>query len=118
NLLNPRGGGVSIDQDDSTTGRTTQTISGVMYQFMQGVDSFLDTSLTDDAMKVFLGNPGSGPKITARFKSKVFSFAHITVDDNVLTLYQISEPLLSTSTATPSNPTPFGTDYRGMHLND
>src|SRR5262249_1247115 len=118
NLLNPRGGGVSIDQDDSTTGRTTQTIGGAMYQFMKGVGSFLDTSLTDDAMKVFLGNPGSGQKITARFKSKVFSFAHITVDDNILTLYQISEPLSSNSSATVSNPAPFGTDYRGVPLND
>jgi len=82
------------------------------------VASFLDTSLTDDAMKVFLGNPGSGPKITARFKSKVFSFAHIKVDNNLLTLYQISEPLLSGSSATLSNPAPFGTDYRGTPLND
>jgi hypothetical protein len=118
NLLNPRGGGVSIDQDDAATGTTSSTINGTVYSFTQGVASFLDTSLTDDAMKVFLGNPGSGPKITARFKSKVFSFAHIKVDNNLLTLYQISEPLLSTSSATASNSAPFGTDYRGMPLND
>jgi uncharacterized repeat protein (TIGR01451 family) len=118
NLLNPRGGGASIDQDDAATGTVSSTINGMAYSFVQGVASFLDTSLTDDAMKVFLGNPGSGPKITARFKSKVFSFAHIKVDDNIMTLYQISEPLLSTSSATPSNPAPFGTDYRGIPLND
>jgi hypothetical protein len=118
NIPNPRGGGNAIDQDDAATGTTTQTIGGAMYQFMKGVGSFLDTSLTDDAMKVFLGNPGSGQKITARFKSKVFSFAHITVDDNILTLYQVSEPLSSNSSATVSNPAPFGTDYRGAPLND
>jgi hypothetical protein len=118
NLLNPRGGGVSIDQDDAATGTASSTIGGTMYSFTQGVASFMDTSLTDDAMKVFLGNPGSGPKITARFKSKVFSFAHIKVEDNLLTLYQISEPLSSSSSATASNPAPFGTDYRGMPLND
>jgi uncharacterized repeat protein (TIGR01451 family) len=118
NLLNPRGGGVSIDQDDAATGTASATIGGTMYSFTQGVASFMDTSLTDDAMKVFLGNPGSGPKITARFKSKVFSFAHIRVEDNLLTLYQISEPLSSSSSATASNPAPFGTDYRGMPLND
>jgi uncharacterized repeat protein (TIGR01451 family) len=117
NLLNPRGGGVSIDQDDAATGTTSSTVSGTVYSFMQGVAAFLDTSLTDDAMKVFLGNPGSGPKITARFKSKVFSFAHIKVDNNLLTLYQISEPLGSTNSATASN-APFGTDYRGRPLND
>jgi hypothetical protein len=118
NLANPRGGGSSIDQDDAATGSVTQTVSGAMYQFINGVGSFLDTSLTDDAMKVFLPSPGSGPKITARFKSKVFSFAHITVQNNVLTLYQISEPLRGTSSATASNPAPFGTDYLGRPLND
>jgi hypothetical protein len=118
NLLNPRGGGVSIDQDDAATGTTNSTINGTVYSFMQGLASFLDTSLTDDAMKVFLGNPGSGPKITARFKSKVFSFAHIKVDNNMLTLYQISEPLSSNTSATAANPAPFGTDYRGVRLND
>jgi uncharacterized repeat protein (TIGR01451 family) len=75
--------------------------------------------MTDNAMTGFLGvNAGSGPKITARFKSKVFSFAHIAVDDNVLTLYQISEPLSGSSSATASNPAPFGTDYQGHPVND
>jgi hypothetical protein len=69
-------------------------------------------------MKVFLTNPGTGQKITAKFKSKTFSFAHVTVDDNVLTLYQISEPLGSTSSATAQNPAPFGRDYTGKPLND
>jgi len=38
-------------------------------------------------------NAGTGPKITTRLKSKVFSFGHAVVRDNVLTLYQVSEPL-------------------------
>src|SRR5262249_54193427 len=76
------------------------------------------TSLTDDAMKVFMTNPGAGPKITAKFKSKVFSFAHVTVNDNLLTLYQISEPLSTKSSATAENPAPFGTDYQGKPIND
>jgi len=118
NLANPRGGGASIDQDDAASGFVSQTIGSRMFQFVQGVGSFLDTSLTDDAMKAFLGNPGSGPKITARFKSKLFSFAHITVNNNVLTLYQISEPLGTTSSATASNPAPFGRDYLGRPVND
>ena len=94
------------------------TIGGTPYTFEKGVASLLDTSLTDDAMKVSLTNPGMGQKITARFKSKVFSFAHVTIDDNVFTLYQISEPLGKTSSATPQNPAPFGTDYQGRPLND
>jgi uncharacterized repeat protein (TIGR01451 family) len=118
NLLNPRGNGVSIDQDDAATGTHGATISGVSYDFLQGVASLADTSLTDDAMKAFLPNPGSGTKITARFKSKVFSFAHVTVDDNVLRLRQISEPLGQTSSASAQNPAPFGTDYTGASVND
>jgi len=92
----------------------------VSYNFKQGTASWLDTSMTDDAMKAFLPLPGAGggTKITTRFKSKLFSFAHITVDDNVLTLYQISEPLGTTSSATPANPAPFGTDYQGHPVND
>jgi hypothetical protein len=118
NLPNPRGGGTGIDQDDAATGTSTQTIGGVSYQFAQGKASWLDTSLSDDAMKVFLPSPGSGPKITGLFKSKVFSFAHIVVDENVLTLYQITEPLSQTSSATANNPAPFGTDINGTPLND
>jgi uncharacterized repeat protein (TIGR01451 family) len=74
--------------------------------------------MTDDAMKAFLPGAGGGPTITARFKSKLFSFAHVTVDENHLTLYQISEPLSRTSSATPSDPAPFGTDYQGHPVND
>jgi uncharacterized repeat protein (TIGR01451 family) len=117
-LPNPRGGGTSIDQDDAATGSLSESIAGVTYDFVQGVPSFLDTSLTDDAMKKFLSDPGSGTKITAKFKSKVFSFAHVAVDDNVLRLYQISEPLGPTSSATAEHPAPYGTDYRGAPLND
>jgi uncharacterized repeat protein (TIGR01451 family) len=93
-------------------------VGAVTYDFQQGAASLLDTSLTDDAMKVFLPNPGSGTKITTRFKSKIFSFAHVTVDDNTLKLLQISEPLGPTSSATAQNPAPFGTDYTGAPVND
>jgi uncharacterized repeat protein (TIGR01451 family) len=117
-LPNPRGGGGSIDQDDSATGTTTRTIGGQSFTFANGVQSFLDTSLSDDAMKAFLPNAGAGEKITAKFKSKVFSFAHVVVDDNTLTLYQISEPLGTTSSATAQRPAPFGTDFRGRPVND
>src|SRR5262249_61084435 len=117
-LPNPRGGGSSIDQDDAATGTSTRTIGGRSFDFLKGVPSFLDTSLSDDAMKAFLPNAGSGPKITARFKSKLFSFAHVVVEDNELTLYQITEPLGATSSATPQQPAPFGTDYRGRPLNE
>jgi uncharacterized repeat protein (TIGR01451 family) len=117
-LQNPRGGGSSIDQDDAATGTATRTIGGISYEFFKGVRSFLDTSLTDDAMKAFLPNAGAGTKITAKFKSKLFSFAHIVVDENELTLYQISEPLGNTSSATASNPAPFGTDYFGNPVKD
>src|SRR5262249_8438192 len=58
-LPNPRGGGHGIDQDDAATGIRTLNVNGTDYDFVQGVSSFLDTSLTDDAMKVFLpGDPG------------------------------------------------------------
>ena len=93
-------------------------VGGVNYAFKNGTSSWLDTSMTDDAMKAFLPGAGSGTPITVRFKSKLFSFAHITVDDNQLTLYQISEPLSAASSATVSNPAPFGRDYRGMPVND
>jgi uncharacterized repeat protein (TIGR01451 family) len=35
-----------------------------------------------------------------------------------MTLYQISEPLSNSSSATPGNPAPFGTDINGIPLND
>jgi len=118
NLGNPRGNGASIDQDDAALGTTTRVINGTSYQFANGPGSFLDTSLSNDAMKAFLSGAGSGPKITAKFKSKVFSFAHVLVDDNRLTLYQISEPLTGSSSATSSNPAPFGRDFFGAPIND
>jgi hypothetical protein len=118
NLPNPRGNGSGIDQDDAAVGTQTQTVGGVSYDFNQGTASFLDTSLTDDAMKAFIPNAGTGTKITARFKSKLFSFAHVVVNDNALTLYQISEPLGGSSSATASQPAPFGTDYQGRPMND
>src|SRR5262249_37129980 len=40
------------------------------------------------------------------------------VDENRLTLRQITEPLQATSSATPANPAPFGTDVNGKPLND
>lgn len=116
-LPNPRGSDPNtIDQEDSATG--TFTPPGSTQSFPKGPESWLDTNLTNTAMTPFLPSAGSGPKITARFKGKIFSFADIVVDDNKLTLYQISEPLLNSSSATASNPAPFGTDINGKPLND
>lgn len=115
NLPSPRGQGAALDQDDSATG----TFSfGPGLTFATGPASWLDTNLTDNEMSPVVPGAGSGPKITARFKSKLFSFAHVVVDENRLTLYQISEPLLSTSSATATNPAPFGTDVNGKPVND
>jgi uncharacterized repeat protein (TIGR01451 family) len=69
-------------------------------------------------MTNFFASAGTSPKITARFKSKVFSFADVLVDDSKLTLYQISEPLTNSSSATQTNPYPFGKDINGNRLND
>jgi len=69
-------------------------------------------------MTPFLSGAGTGPKITAKFKAKVFGFGDVVVNGNTLTLYQISEPLLSTSSATFANPFPFGADLNGKPLND
>lgn len=66
----------------------------------------------------FVANAGTGPKITTKFKAKVFSFGHVLVNNNTLTLYQISEPLSASSSATTGNPAPFGTDISGVPLND
>jgi Calcineurin-like phosphoesterase/Purple acid Phosphatase, N-terminal domain/Domain of unknown function DUF11 len=111
----PRGSGTGVDQDDSATGSFT---FGPGLTFAKGPASWLDTHLTDNEMSTVLPGAGSGPKITTKFKSKVFSFGDIVVRDNKLTLYQITEPLQSTSSATPSNPAPFGTDINGATLND
>jgi hypothetical protein len=113
--LNPaRGQGPGIDQDDSATG--TASLAG--FTFPNGPASWLDTNLTSAAFSPVLPGAGNGPKITEKFKAKVFSFADVVVNDNKLTLYQITEPLTSSSSATSSDPTPFGTDVNGAPLND
>jgi uncharacterized repeat protein (TIGR01451 family) len=115
-LANPRGQGPGIDQDDSATGSAL-----VKYVFMgnptsslfpNGPASWLDTSLTNSAMTPFIPGAGSGPKITVKFKSKLFSFAHTVVRGNKLTLYQVSEPLSGNFSGT------FGTDLNGTAVND
>jgi len=111
----PRGSGVGLDQDDSATG-TFVDAPGLTVP--QGPASWLDTNLTNPEMINFFPNPGAGTKITAKFKSKIFSFGDVLVDRNRLTLYQISEPLQSVSSATPANPAPYGTDIHGVPLHD
>ena len=113
-----RGSGTGVDQDDSATG--TVMLPGVSFTFQNGPASWLDTNLTDNEMSAVpvLAGAGSGPKITTRFKAKIFSFADLVLRDNQLTLYQISEPLQATSSATPANPAPFGTDVNGNPVND
>ncbi|HEY6268950.1 MAG TPA: metallophosphoesterase family protein [Candidatus Acidoferrum sp.] len=113
-LASPRGQGPGIDQDDSASG--TATVAG--FTFLNGPASWLDTDLTSAAFSPVQPGAGSGEKITAKFKAKVFSFADVVVRDNKLTLYQITEPLTSSSSATASNPAPFGTDVNGNPMND
>jgi uncharacterized repeat protein (TIGR01451 family) len=116
NFPNPRGSGTGIDQDDDATGSASVTYMkggmNVMSMFPNGPDSWLDTNLTNTAMVGFLPGAGSGPKITVRFKSKIFSFGHVVVDGNRLTLYQVSEPLGNVFSGT------FGTDLNGNKVND
>jgi len=117
-LPNPRGSSPqTIDQDDSATGQSIP-LGTPPQTYPNGPNSWLDTHLTNTAMTSFFPTAGSETKITARFKAKVFSFADIVVKDNELTLYQISEPLSNTSSATQANPYPFGTDIDGKRLND
>jgi uncharacterized repeat protein (TIGR01451 family) len=111
----PRGSGVGLDQDDSATG-TFVDEPGLTVP--QGPASWLDTNLTNPEMINFFPNAGQGTKITARFKSKVFSFGDVLVDHNKITLYQISEPLQPSSSATAADPAPYGTDINGDPLND
>ena len=113
-LAPARGSGLGIDQDDSATGTTT--LAG--FTFPNGPASWLDTNLTSAAFSPVLPGAGNRPKITAKFKAKVFSFADVIVKGNKLTLYQITEPLTPSSSATASNPAPFGTDVNGTPLND
>jgi uncharacterized repeat protein (TIGR01451 family) len=111
----PRGSGVGLDQDDSATG-TFVDEPGLTVP--QGPASWLDTNLTNPEMINFFPKAGQGTKITAKFKSKIFSFGDVVVDHNKLTLYQISEPLQTTSSATSADPAPYGTDINGQPLND
>ena len=112
----PRGSGVGLDQDDSATGTFTDAPG---LTIPQGPASWLDTNLTNPEMINFVGNAaGQGTKITAKLKAKVFSFGDVTVDNNKITLYQISEPLQATSSATSADPAPYGTDINGDPLND
>lgn len=114
-LTPPRGSGAGLDQDDSATGTFTGD-PGLTVP--KGPASWLDTNLTNPEMINFLPNAGKGTKITTKFKSKVFSFGHVLVDHNRFTLYQITEPLQNSSSATSADPAPFGTDINGRPLND
>jgi uncharacterized repeat protein (TIGR01451 family) len=111
----PRGSGLGVDQDDSATG-TFNSAPGITVT--QGPADWLDTNLTNSEMVQNVPGAGKGAKITAKFKSKVFSFGHVVIDDNKFTLWQISEPLQSTSSATATKPAPYGTDVNGKPLND
>lgn len=115
NYAPPRGSGVGLDQDDSATGTFTDEPGLVV---PQGPASWLDTNLTNPEMVNFLPNAGQGEKIAVKLKAKIFSFGDVVVDHNKLTLFQISEPLQATSSATSADPAPFGTDINGQPLND
>ena len=84
--------------------------------YPQGPASWLDTHLTVAEMASVVPGAGQGPKITVKFKAKIFSFGHVVVDGNKLTHYQISETLLPTSSASSINPAPYGVDYYGRTL--
>jgi uncharacterized repeat protein (TIGR01451 family) len=115
NKPTPRGQGAGLDQEDAAT--STYDFGGGLV-LPQGPASWLDTHLTTTQMAAFFPNAGAGQKITMKFKAKIFSFADVVVNNNSLTLYQISEPLLSTSSATAANPTPYGVDFFGNPIND
>jgi uncharacterized repeat protein (TIGR01451 family) len=114
-LAPPRGSGLGVDQDDSATGNATP-VAGLTVP--QGPADWLDTNLTNREMINFVANAGTGPKITTKFKAKIFSFGHVLVNGNALTLYQISEPLSNSSSATQGIPAPYGTDINGTPLKD
>ena len=111
----PRGNPNNVDEDDSATGTYTFSTGQT---FPNGPAGWLDTHLTNVEMAPFMANAGQGPKITRVFKGRVFSFGQVIVDDNTLSLYQVSEPLGDTSSATAANPTPYGTDINGQPVND
>jgi uncharacterized repeat protein (TIGR01451 family) len=115
NQAPPRGSGTGVDQDDSATGTSTP-MAGLTVP--QGPGDWLDTNLTNREMVTNFPNAGTGQKITKLFKSKIYSFGHVLVDNNTFTLYQITEPLLPTSSATAGMPAPYGTDYAGQPLKD
>jgi hypothetical protein len=110
-----RGSGLGLDQEDSATGTF---VAGNGQAYPQGPASWLDTHMTAAEMAPAVPGAGQGPKITVLFKAKVFSFGHVVVEGNKLTHYQISEPLLPTSSATTLNPAPFGVDYYGQPIKD
>jgi hypothetical protein len=114
-LAPPRGSGLGLDQDDSATGTF---VAGNGQAYPQGPASWLDTHMTAAEMDPAVPGAGQGPKITVLFKAKVFSFGHVVVEGNKLTHYQISEPLLPTSSATTVTPAPYGLDYYGKPIND
>jgi uncharacterized repeat protein (TIGR01451 family) len=114
-LTPPRGSGLGLDQDDSATGTFTDE-PGLTVP--AGPASWLDTNLTNPEMVNFFPNAGQGQKIAIKLKSKVFSFGDVLVDRNKLTLFQISEPLQASSSATAADPAPYGTDINGQPLND
>ena len=93
-------------------------VAGDGNSYPQGPGSWLDAHLSTAEMAPFVPGAGQGPKITAMFKAKVFSFGHIVIDGNKLTHYQISEPLLPTSSASSGNPAPYGLDYYGHAVKD
>jgi hypothetical protein len=111
----PRGSGLGLDQDDSATG-TFVAANGQTYP--QGPASWLDTHMTAAEMAPAVPGAGQAPKFTVKFKAKIFSFGHVVVEGNKLTHYQISEPLLPTSSATTLNPFPNGTNYYGQPVRD
>ncbi|WP_315729546.1 MULTISPECIES: metallophosphoesterase family protein [unclassified Bradyrhizobium] len=111
----PRGSGRGLDQEDSATG---SVVLGDGNSYPQGQASWLDTHLTNAEMSPFIAGAGKGAKITVNFKAKVFSFGHVVVDGNRLTHYQISEPLLATSSASTALPAPYGRDYYGNPVKD
>lgn len=115
NFAPPRGSGNGVDQDDSATGTHTDE-PGLTVP--QGPASWLDTNLSSPEMINFVPNAGTGEKITTKFKSKIFSFGDVLVDRNKLTLFQITEPLQATSSASSADPAPYGTDINGQPLND
>lgn len=114
-LAPPRGSGLGVDQEDSASGSFTVQPG---FTVQQGPADWLDTNLTNLEMVNNFPNAGTGPKITTKFKAKVFSFGDVLINDNTFTLYQITEPLQPASSATTANPAPYGTDIDGKPLND